>query len=284
MVQSKKLLIVVCILAVSLIPRFLLVRVRAVMEKRPVKALPVRVGEWEAMEVFVCPECSKELREAVWQRTAPKNPEARRFYVERDLDDGACPVHHIAVRRTRDVPVSFSVQKVLPAGTEFLEKWYRNGPADAPSSRLLAVTVVISGADKRSLHRPERCMQGQGWQIALRDRLSLSLSGGAGKKLEVTRLVMRQVWLTPQQEKRETEGVALYWYMSSERVTGRNLKRLLWGWWDRVFRGVDYRWSYAILFSPAPKSVAETSREMAEFATQLFPLIYEREEKPQRRL
>lgn len=221
MVQSKKLLIIVGILVASLVPRFLLVRVRAVLEERPVESLPPRVGEWEGKEMAV----------------------------------------------------PFLVEKFLPAGTEFLRKSYRAPAAgDTPAAEVL-VTVVTSGANRRSIHRPERCLQGQGWQIVSRDRWGIPVSTGSRTKLEVTRLVIRRVWLEEKQ-KMEVKGVVLYWFMGHDRLTGNNSKRLLWGWWDRVVRGLNYRWSYALLISPVDRSVAETSEQMARFAAQLLPLIY----------
>jgi EpsI family protein len=222
MVQNKKLLIIVAVLAASLVPRFLAVRVRAILEERPVESLPARVGEWEGEEM----------------------------------------------------PVPFLVEKVLPAGTEFLRKTYRASAAGDASDAEVLVTVVTSGADKRSIHRPERCLQGQGWQIVSRDRCGIPVSKGSRTELEVTRLVIRRVWLEEKQ-KMEVRGVVLYWFMGHDRLTGSNSKRLLWGWWDRVVRGLNYRWSYALLTSAVGRSVAETSEQMGHFAAQLLPLIYE---------
>lgn len=221
MVQSKKLLIIVGILAASLAPRFLVVRVRAVPEDRPVESLPQHVGEWEGKEM----------------------------------------------------PVPFLVEKVLPAGTEFLRKSYRAPAAGDVSAAEVLVTVVTSGANRRSIHRPERCLQGQGWQIVSRDRWGIPVSTGSRAQLEVTRLVIRRVWLEEKQ-KMEVKAVVLYWFMGHDRLTGNNSKRLLWGWWDRVVRGLNYRWSYALLISPVDRSVAKTSEQMSRFAAQLLPLIY----------
>lgn len=221
MVQGKKLLILIGILAVSLLPRFLLVGVPTVLERRPVESLPKQVGEWEG----------------------------------------------------EDMPVDSLVRKALPAGTEFLRKSYRKAGARDASPPEVLVTVVTSGADKRSIHRPERCLQGQGWQVVSRDRWVVPLPAGTRTNLEVTRLVIRGVWLEGKR-KMEMKGVVFYWFMGHGRLTGSNLKRLLWGWWDRVFRGLNYRWSYALLICPVHHSISETSQHMAGFTSQLLPLIY----------
>ncbi len=221
MVQGKKLLILIGILAVSLLPRFLLVGVPTVLEQRPVESLPRQVGEWEGEDMAVDP----------------------------------------------------LVRNTLPAGTEFLKKLYRKPDTGDASSPEVLVTVVTSGADKRSIHRPERCLQGQGWQVVSRDKWAVPASVGTRTNLRVTRLVIRGVRLEEKQ-KMEMKGVVFYWFMGHGRLTGSNLKRLLWGWCDRVFRGLNYRWSYALLICPVHRSISESSQHMARFTSQLLPLMY----------
>jgi EpsI family protein len=273
MVQNKKLLILVAILTVSLVPRFLFTGVQTVLEERPVQSLPDNAGEWEAVDVFVCPQCQEELRQAVWQRTDPPNPDAKMSYTQSDLKDNSCPVHHLPVVRTKDVPVSFHVVRSLPPGTEFLQRWYRKGPADDPSPSYATVTVVISGSDKRSIHRPERCLQAQDWKMISRDKLSLPLPDSARRNFPVSRVV---AWLPPRGERREVKGIVFYWYMGSNRLTASNLKRLAYTAWDRIAYGLNYRWAYALVISPVQDSVAQTTSVLGDLASKLLPLICEK--------
>jgi len=268
MVQSKRLLTVFAILAVSLVPRFLLTGVRKVIGELPVKSLPEQVGEWQAAEVLVCPECQKELKEAVWQRTRPKNPRAQMVYLEHEVEESSCPIHHLPLVKTKDIPVPFIVQKVLPEGTLFLRKWYRKKASRDSSLPDVIATVVTSGTDRRSIHRPERCLPAQGWQIVSRDRWPVPMSPASEKSFQVTRLVVRQI-----QEKRERKEVVFYWFMSHNNLTGSNLRRMLLGWWERVFKGLNYRWSYALLTAPVGGSIGETSEDLGRFASGLLPQI-----------
>jgi EpsI family protein len=218
------------------------------------------------VEVFVCAQCLKELEEAVRARRSPKNPKARMAYVESELEDRSCPTHKLVLARTTDLPVSFLVKETLPAGTLFFKKVYRKTSSGNAPGREVLVTVVTSGRDKRSIHRPERCLPAQGWQLVSRDRLALPMKSRSDAAFKPTRLVV--------QNKQDRREVVLYWFMSRNRITGSNFKRLAWGWWDRVIQGVNCRWSYALLFSPAEGSVAETSQRMAQFASQMLPLVY----------
>ena len=280
MVQSKKLLILILLLGGFLVPRFLLTGVRVLSTDLPVKPLPDTCGEWNAAEVLVCRQCLEELKEAVWERKDIKNPEISMFYTDEEAENETCPTHHVPCTRTTDMPPDFLVQKVLPPGTEILRKWYRKESAADPVAGSINATVVISGSDKRSIHRPERCLQAQGWQIISRDRLALPPATGDGEGLVITRLIIRRVWL---QEKRRTEAkrVVFYWFMGDNRITGSNMKRLACTAWDRMIHRLNYRWSYILLISPVWASVQEANGELSRFATQLLPLIRKRKQPGQ---
>jgi EpsI family protein len=253
------------ILAAFLFPRFLVTRVRTFDPELPVQALPEEVGEWKAVEAFVCAQCLKELEQAARERREPGHPETRMAYGAEEVKDNRCPVHHLPLTRTSELPISFLVKNSLPAGTLFFRKLYRK-PIEANSrARDVVVTVVTSGKDKRSIHRPERCLPAQGWMLVSRDRLAFPMKRRWEASFKPTRLVL--------QDKEGRRGVALYWYMSRRKWTGSNLERLLRGWWDRVFEGVNYRWSYALLFSPVQETAAETTREIALFGARLALLI-----------
>jgi EpsI family protein len=280
MVQSKKLLTLILLLSGFLVPRFLLTGVRVVSTDLPVGSLPDACAEWNAAEVLVCRRCLQELKEAVWERKDIKNPEISMFYMDEEAEDGTCPTHGTSCVRTTDMPPDFLVQKVLPPGTKILRKWYRKeSPQDALAGGINA-TVVISGSDKRSIHRPERCLQAQGWQIVSRDRFALPSATSDGEGLGITRLVVRRVWL---QEKRRTEAkrVVFYWFMGDNRITGSNLKRLAYTAWDRMIRRRNYRWSYILLISPVSASVEEANGELSRFAARLLPLVRKRKQGPQ---
>ncbi len=275
MVPNKKLLIVAGIVSLSLAPRFLFVGVQTVFEERPVERLPERVGDWEAVEVLVCPECLKELKEEVWQRKPRPNPKAHLMYLPNEVDGANCPVHHVPLTRTKDVPVDFLTQKVLGRGTEFLKKWYQKGGGGETPPREVMATIVTSGADKRSIHRPETCLLAQGWQIISRERWPIPPSPSGKRNPAATRLVARQVRLTPEGKMMERKQVLLYWFMGHNRLTGSNLRRMMYASWDRMFRGLNYRWAYALLISPVDGAVRDGTEELAKFVSEVLPLIHE---------
>lgn len=269
MVSRKKLLIVGAILALSLVPRFLLTGVRHVSAELPATFLPERVGGWEAREVLVCSRCLEALEQAVWQRKEPEHPDSRMLYLPEETPDNRCPVHGVTLSATLEIPVDFVTRKVLPPGTTFLRKWYR-AAGTAEGLPDVNATVIISGSDKRSIHRPERCLQGQGWQILSRDRCAVARRPSGPKDLRVTRLVVRHVWLTSEGNKAEQKDVVFYWFRGHNRLTGSNLRRLAYTAWDRMAHRLDYPWSYTLLIAPVRGSVNETTQALAHFVPELL--------------
>lgn len=269
MVSRKKLLIVATILALSLVPRFLLTGVRHVSAELPATFLPERVGEWQAREVLVCSLCLDELKEAAWQRKEPEHPDSRMVYLPEEAPESLCPVHGVSLSETLEIPIDFVTRKVLPPGTRFLRRWYR-GAATAHTLPDVNVTVIISGSDKRSIHRPERCLQAQGWQILSRDRWAVARTPSGPRDLTVTRLVVRHVWLTQEGNKAERKDVVFYWFRGHNHLTGSNLKRLAYTAWDRMAHRLDYSWSYTLLIAPVRDSVNETTQALARFVPELL--------------
>ena len=56
--------------------------------------------------------------------------------------------------------VSPSELALLPGDTEFEKKIYQDLTGNS-----LTAQVVLSGGEKRSIHRPEVCLLGQGWSV-----------------------------------------------------------------------------------------------------------------------
>eukprot|EP01031_Cornospumella_fuschlensis_P011402 gene11402-13926_t len=66
----------------------------------------------------------------------------------------------------------------LPADTEMIKMRYRT-PALSPATRDAAqVTMVLSGAERRSIHRPEVCLDGQGWTLLDSTIISVEITPG----------------------------------------------------------------------------------------------------------
>lgn len=77
----------------------------------------------------------------------------------------------------RRAEVSAVEREILPADTGYSRKTY---VAVADPRRQVFFSVVLSGRDRTSIHRPELCLVGQGWTIVESERRSLAVSGARG--------------------------------------------------------------------------------------------------------
>src|SRR5450432_2531774 len=78
----------------------------------------------------------------------------------------------------KDMEVSAREREVLAKDTGFARKVYRNSFGDE-----IYVSIVLSGEDMtNSIHRPERCLPAQGWNVTSTSQVTVSL--GPQKTLE----------------------------------------------------------------------------------------------------
>src|SRR5690349_11911271 len=85
-----------------------------------------------------------------------------------------------------DAPVTDKERAILAKDTEFARKTYTS-----PEGDQIFVSIVLSGDDMTSsIHRPERCLPAQGWQVRESSKRTIQLPNG--KSFEVTRLQDRK--------------------------------------------------------------------------------------------
>lgn len=138
--------------------------------------------------------------------------------------------------------VSEAEKLILPADTEFARKIYHSPRGD----RIMA-SIVLSGAEKRSIHRPEVCLPGQGWTILSARVVPVKLQQGG--ELDVMALTLgRDVEVAP--GRRQTiKSLYLYWFVGKDTTTPHHWRRVFLSSWDRVAKGLNHRWAYVIVTS-----------------------------------
>src|SRR5215831_3244275 len=81
-----------------------------------------------------------------------------------------------------DAAITQKELDTLAKDTQFARKIYTG-----PEGDQILVSIVLSGDDmSNSIHRPERCLPAQGWQMRSSSSRMIQIPGG--KSLEVTRL------------------------------------------------------------------------------------------------
>ena len=174
----------------------------------------------------------------------------------------------------QDAEISQKERDALAKDTEFARKSYTNALGDR-----IFVSIVLSGFDmNNSIHRPERCLPAQGWNVASSAKVAVPLTDGS--KLETTRL------FSTLQFKDEASGRTIpvrnfnyYWFVGSRDITADHTQRTLYDIWDRVLRGQNQRWAYVTVASNVTeglvrfggRSEADTQKMIEDFIGRITP-------------
>ena len=158
----------------------------------------------------------------------------------------------------RGAEVTAVEREILPADTGYARKSY---VAVANPAERVFVSVVLSGRDRTSIHRPELCLVGQGWSIEGASRESFNYPGRAEAGFAGTVLRVRREVVTPRGRVAVPELVA-YWFVDSERVVATNGGRFWRDAWNRLAHGRPDRWAYVLVQTGAADGEAAALARM----------------------
>ena len=169
----------------------------------------------------------------------------------------------------------------LAADTEFEKRRYWRGPEPAPGSietlRDIHVSIVLSGQDlNASIHRPERCMQAQGYLGLQPETVVLDL--GSGEELTVKRVRSHRVMGTSTGENLTVPGFTYYWFVGSDSITEDHYARTFADMRSRLLGGYNQRWAYFAISSnvtadlpdESPRDESATIAEMETLIAEIY--------------
>ncbi|MBX3751096.1 MAG: EpsI family protein [Opitutaceae bacterium] len=166
----------------------------------------------------------------------------------------------------RRVPVSAVELEVLPPDTGYSRRVY---VALSDPRRQVLVSIVLSGRDRSSIHRPEICVEGQGWTI--RDRFPHAFEGvrpdGAPLPVSVLRIERTRADGRPQ------PMLLAYWFVSSDAVVATHAERLWRGVRDRLLRGRADRWAYVLAQTGAEDGEAAALARLQALLAGTVPVV-----------
>lgn len=153
----------------------------------------------------------------------------------------------------------------LPPDTSFGQRVYTSG-ADGAA---ISLNVVLMGADRTSLHKPQFCLRGSGWSIARTEPASVHMDRPYAYDLPVTRLS-----LVPEKPGGHggAHGVYVYWFVADNEYTASHWQRMWWMARDVVRTGVLQRWAYVFCFEGcAPGQEDATFERLKKFIAAAAP-------------
>lgn len=152
----------------------------------------------------------------------------------------------------RDEEVTTKEKETLGLGTEFARKRYRNTNPRTPIEAL--VSIVLSGRDmSNSIHRPERCLEAQGWAVLGSSQMTIDVPRRGSFPL--TRLRIKRDTVNEQTHEHRTEdGISFYWFVGEREISGGHWSCRAIDYKDRFLRGVDQRWAFITVLGIIPRA------------------------------
>jgi len=169
--------------------------------------------------------------------------------------------------------------RLLPKDTEFARRSY-----DDNQGHQINCSIVLSGAEQRSIHRPEACLLGQGWTIVAQNNIPIPLL--SGHKLVARQLSLERQVVTQDNTHVTVRAFYIYWFVGQNVTTPSHFQRILLSNWDRVVHNRGHRWAYISVFSlitdnlrPDGLNAAQTTTLLTDFARQIVP-TFQKSEMP----
>lgn len=167
-----------------------------------------------------------------------------------------------------DQEISEGERVLLPADTQFVRKLYENFEGDK-----IIASIILSGAEKRSIHRPEICLPAQGWQNTGSFRLPIPLK--SGRTLDVTALSIKRPHPVSPTQTINIRGYYLYWFVGDKMTTPSHFKRIFHTSWDKVFHNINHRWAYVIAYSVITEDIQRFGKNAEQTLTMLKDFVRE---------
>jgi hypothetical protein len=170
---------------------------------------------------------------------------------------------------------------LLPKDTEFARRYYE----DSQKHQIIC-SIVLSGAEQRSIHRPEACLTGQGWSIVGQEYIPIPLA--SGHKMVARKLTLERQVAGQNNEQVTVRAYYMYWFVGQKVSTPSEMERVLLSNWDRVVHNRAHRWAYVSAFSlitdnlsPDGLNAGQTQALLVDFTGQIVPTFQISEMPPQ---
>lgn len=172
--------------------------------------------------------------------------------------------------RSEAKPEDDMVIQRLPKDSSFGQRLYYSND----SNFWAQVNVVMMGTDRSSIHKPQICLTGQGWECdnqATRVE-QVPITAPFSYELPVNKYVATKQ-LTVNGETHTYRGLYVYWYVDGSHYTADQWRWM--SWYiprDLLLTGTLERWSYISYFTVcAPGAEDATFNRMKQFINQTVP-------------
>lgn len=244
MIRSQVVLVVLLGITVALVPWSSCVRVEDSDAASVARVLPPVLDAWTGVDILYC-----------------QNEQCNRSFKSTELGAGdqCCRLCGTVLDR-----MSLGERTLLPADTLLSRKLY----SSALGVQILA-TIVMTGQDQRSIHRPEQCLPAQGYAVSGRSEVCVAIPDRASLPMTV---------LTAYPARNAESGgdapvFLAYWFAGGGHVTHDHLRRVFWMAWDNLIHARKVRWAYVSLMTTGSSGDKQGEAQLADFARCLWPQL-----------
>ena len=165
------------------------------------------------------------------------------------------------------------VTNTLPADTSYGQRLYVNKAH--PDDQLL-LSVVLMGADRTSLHKPQYCLEGAGYRIdqAATAETTIRIQRPQPYDLPVIKIVSTRQVQTTNAQPVTIRGIYVYWFVADGALSGdkSGAQRMWWMARNLLGTGVLQRWAYISCFAICPPGQEDATFErMKKFMAASVP-------------
>ncbi len=156
-----------------------------------------------------------------------------------------------------DQPMTALEKTVLAEDVRIERRFYTK------SDRTILATLVLSGAEKRSLHSPDVCLPAQGWKVSTQS--PITLAADSGQPITATLMNMYQDIQTKDGRRARIRALNLFWYVGSDGTTcagyHEHVRRT---YSDALIKNINHRWTLVTMFVPLQDSSSGIDDPYAE--------------------
>jgi len=143
-----------------------------------------------------------------------------------------------------NVPESATELGFFPKDTSYARRLYQS-----PDGFAATATVILMGADRTSIHKPDYCLPGQGWNIRAKKIASLAIAGATPYELPVSEWVVSNSFQTPDGGTKTVSGIYVFWFVADGEETPSHYQFMRWLALDLLRKAVWQRWAYVSYFT-----------------------------------
>ena len=177
----------------------------------------------------------KVVAEPIYDEKGNRAAADSAFLPERVLDYSSEPV-----------PITRLELGWLPKDTTYGRRNYR-----APDGFEMSISVVLMGTDRTSIHKPQYCLTGQGWNIDPSESGITLVRIRRPHPYDLPVMKLTTTAYRDESDGRKTvmRGIYVYWFVADGELTADHLQRMWWMARDLVRTGTLQRWAYVGCFA-----------------------------------